>query len=90
MELSLDITHSWIGDLRISLHSPEGTEVILHGRSGREKDNIVKTYTFSNTPALGELEGELISGDWRLHISDHQGADLGKLNEWRIGIYPAT
>ena len=29
---NLDITHSWIGDLSISLTSPSGTEVVLYNR----------------------------------------------------------
>ncbi|MDN5870548.1 MAG: M6 family metalloprotease domain-containing protein [Nitrococcus sp.] len=88
VELSVDITHSWIGDLRIGLRSPSGTGVILHDRSGRDTDGIVKTYTVSSTPALGELIGQSIGGDWQIHISDHAGEDLGKLNSWRIVIHP--
>lgn len=89
VEVSLDITHSWIGDLLVSLRSPEGTVVTLHNKSGRNADNIVKTYTAANTPALSNLEGEQIQGSWQLHVSDHEGEDLGKLNEWSITIYPA-
>ncbi|SFB00990.1 M6 family metalloprotease domain-containing protein [Azotobacter beijerinckii] len=89
VELSVDITHSWIGDLQISLRSPAGTDVTLHDRTGRGTDDIVKTYTTSNTPALGELAGESISGNWQLRISDRTGKDVGKLNQWRIVIHPA-
>lgn len=90
VEVSVDITHSWIGDLRIMLRSPAGSEVVLHDWSGRNTYDIVKTYTVSNLPELGKLADELISGDWELHISDHVGQDLGKLNAWRIVIHPAS
>jgi len=90
VELFVDITHSWIGDLQISLRSPAGTDVIVHDRTGRDADDVVKTYTVSNTPALGKLANESISGDWQLQVSDHAGEDLGKLNAWRIVIHPAS
>ncbi len=90
VEVSVDITHTWIGDLRISLRSPVGTEVILHDRSGGNADNIVKTYTAATTPALGNLAGQAIAGDWRLHVSDHAGEDMGKLNSWRVMIHPVA
>jgi len=89
VELTVDITHGWIGDLRIVLRSPAGTEVVLHDRSGRDADDILKTYTPSTTPALGDLAGESIAGDWQLRVSDHAGDDLGKLNRWRLVIRPA-
>lgn len=88
VEVSLDITHTWIGDLQISLRSAAGTEVTLHGRAGGSADNIVKTFTAATTPALGNLAGETISGDWQLRVSDRAGQDVGKLNGWRVVIQP--
>ena len=90
VEISVDITHSWIGDLRVSLHSADGTEVMLHNETGRDADDIVTTYTASTTPLLANLSGESISGAWKLHISDHAGQDIGKLNNWKLLIYPAS
>lgn len=89
VELSVNITHSWIGDLRLSLRSPAGTEVIVHDRSGRDANDLAKAFTVTNVPALADMAGESISGDWRLRASDHAGQDLGKLNTWRIVIHPA-
>ena len=37
--VEVDISHSYIGDLRVSLDSPAGTEVVLHGRTGGGTDN---------------------------------------------------
>ena len=90
LELSVDIVHSWIGDLRVSLRSPAGTEVTVHNRSGRHQDNIKMTYTVSNTPALSNFASEPMNGNWTLHVSDHAGADLGKLNAWSIVLHPAS
>ncbi len=89
VEVSVDITHTFIADLRISLRSPAGTEVILHDETGGSADNLVKTYTAATTVALGNLAGQPINGTWRLSVSDRVGQDVGKLNTWRVVIHPA-
>jgi M6 family metalloprotease-like protein len=89
LEVSVDLTHTFIGDLRVSLRSPAGTEVVLHNLTGGPADNLVKTYTAATTPGLAGLTGQAISGDWRLSVSDRAGQDVGKLNSWRIVIQPA-
>ncbi len=90
VEVSVDITHTWIADLQISLRSPAGTEVILHDETGGSADDVVKTFTAATTPALGSLAGQSISGDWQLRVSDRVGQDIGKLNNWRVVIHPAA
>ncbi|MEM9835738.1 MAG: proprotein convertase P-domain-containing protein [Bacteroidota bacterium] len=39
MTVSVDIEHTWVGDLEITLMSPEGTEVTLVDRIGTPDDN---------------------------------------------------
>jgi M6 family metalloprotease-like protein len=89
VEVSVDITHTYIGDLRISLRSPAGTEVMLHNKSGGSDDNVLQTYTQATTAALGTLAGQPINGTWRLSVSDTEGQDVGKLNSWRVVIQRA-
>jgi subtilisin-like proprotein convertase family protein len=89
VEVSVDISHTWIADLQISLRSPAGTTVMLHDRSGGSADNVVKTYTAATTPALGSLAGQAISGEWQLRVCDLAGQDIGKVNTWRVVIHPA-
>lgn len=90
VEVSVDITHTWIGDLQIGVRSPAGTDVILHDETGGSVDDVVKTYTATTTPALGSLAGQSISGDWQLRVSDRVGQDIGKLNTWRVVVHPAS
>ena len=90
VEVSVDITHTWIADLRISVRSPAGTDVILHDETGGNAHDVVKTYTVATTAELGSLAGQSISGDWELHVSDRVGQDFGKLNTWRVVIHPAS
>ncbi len=89
VEVSVDLTHTYVADLRISLRSPAGTEVILHDKTGGSADNVVKTYTKATTAGLGNLAGQPISGTWRLSVTDTAGQDVGKLNSWRLVIQPA-
>lgn len=88
VEVSVDISHTFIGDLRVSLVSPAGTEVVLHHRTGASDDNLVRTYTAANTPALAALAGQPAAGPWRLKVADHEAQDQGKLNSWRVLIKP--
>lgn len=82
--VELDITHSWIGDLRVVLVSPAGSEVLLHDRAGGQADRIQASYTAATTPGLAALAGQPIAGSWRLRIVDHERADVGKLMRWRL------
>lgn len=88
IEVSVDISHTYIGDLRVSLVSPAATEVVLHGRADGSQHNLVRTFTAATTPALSGLIGQLAAGAWRIKISDHEGQDQGKLNSWRVLIKP--
>ncbi|MAF27395.1 MAG: hypothetical protein CME07_05970 [Gemmatimonadetes bacterium] len=88
VEVFVDITHTWIGDLIVTLVSPKGTSVTLHNRSGSSADDIVGWYPSVLTPdeSLDALLGEDISGSWSLDISDNAGADTGTLNQWCLRL----
>jgi subtilisin-like proprotein convertase family protein len=86
--VEVEITHSWIGDLRVALVSPGGTEVVLHDRAGAQADNISASYTSATTPALAALAGQPIAGTWRLRVADQERADTGKLVRWRLVLRP--
>ncbi len=88
-EVKLNITHPYIGDLRVSLVSPAGTEVLLHDRTGSGSDNLITTYTATTTPALAALAGQPLAGNWQLRVADLAGSDVGKLNEWALTLVPA-
>ena len=90
LKVHVDITHTYIGDLRVELVSPSDTHVLLHNRTGGSANNIIKTYTGENTPHLQILRGETINGLWRLNVSDHAGADQGKLNRWALKLMPSA
>jgi len=86
IEVKIDITHTYIGDLIVNLVSPKGTVVSLHSKSGGTADNIIKSYNFTNNLNLMPLKGEQLQGTWKLKVSDVAGQDVGKLNKWSVKI----
>ncbi len=88
LNVDVNLSHTYIGDLRLKLISPTGTPIILHNRSGGSSDNIVGNYPLTLVPVddLGGLQGETINGPWVLKISDHAPEDLGTLHSWGLHI----
>jgi hypothetical protein len=89
VEVYVNITHTYIGDLIVDLTSPDGTNVVLHNRTGGTAENIIGWYPNDLDPAesLDAFVGDATDGVWRLHISDNAGADVGVLNEWCLNIF---
>lgn len=86
IKISVDITHTWIGDLTVTLVAPSGEEVKLHNRTGGSQDNIIMTYDVQSTEELQTFLGKQANGKWTLNAADHVTRDTGKLNHWGIEI----
>ena len=80
--VSVDITHSFIGDLKVILTSPSGTAITLHDRSGSAQNDIERSYTTE----LSSLINTQIKGDWVLSVGDYASSDIGKINSWSIYV----
>lgn len=88
VRVTVDITHTFIGDLLIFVRAPSGREVTLHDRAGGGADNILQTYDPASVPALATFAGEPTAGTWTLCVADLEGRDVGKLNRWELGLTP--
>ncbi|NMR27535.1 S8 family serine peptidase [Pseudoalteromonas sp. NEC-BIFX-2020_015] len=77
-QANIDISHTYIGDLVVTLTSPAGTATTLHSQTGGGADDLVQSYTLAN------FNGEVATGDWTLHVEDTLSADTGTLNNWSI------
>lgn len=86
VKVHVDITHNYIGDLRVTITGPQGTLVVLHDQTGGNTDNIRRTFDPTQTPALSALVGQSLQGDWTLHVQDLAAADVGRLNRWELEI----
>jgi extracellular elastinolytic metalloproteinase len=84
LTVAVDIQHTFIGDLEVSLTSPAGKVVVLHNRAGGSQDNLVKTYRSEDIPGLASLLGDEANGNWKLSVADRAGADVGTLRTWSL------
>ena len=92
IEVGINISHSYIGDLEVTLTAPDGTTtVVLHDETGGGDDDINGVYDLTLTPDDGtnnmdSFNGLNAQGTWTLHISDNGFGDMGQLNEWILWI----
>ncbi len=88
IELTVDITHTWRGDLSVTLESPGGTSAAIHQKEGGSADNLQRTYKAADTQVLQALvdAGVEINGIWKLRVADNVSQDVGKLNSWKLAL----
>lgn len=88
VDVVVDITHTYIGDLIVELRSPLGTVLRLHNRTGGSTDNLHTTYDELTPPAgpgtMGVFSGVSAQGDWRLFVSDNASIDVGTIDSWTL------
>ena len=77
LKVEVNITHTFIGDLVVTLVAPDGSLYVLHNRAGGSADNINTTYTVN-------ASSEVANGTWRLRVADQANADVGTLNVWSL------
>lgn len=87
VRVDLDMAHTYTRDLIVTLESPHGTRVDLHHRGGGSADNIIRSFDEQDTPGLSTFRGEDVQGSWKLRVSDHEAADIGKLNRWTLKLF---
>ncbi len=75
LAVSLDITHTFKGDLVVELLR-DGTRVkTLHNKAGGSADNIVQTFTLTSAEI-----GTSLNGTWSVKVVDTAAADVGMIN----------
>ena len=90
IKVAVDITHTYIGDLRIELTSPGGRSVVLHSQLGGGQDNLVVAYdSAAPLSPLSRLVGQTMQGNWTLRVVDTAAVDTGRLNKWSVAIVPS-
>ncbi|MGW3124250.1 M4 family metallopeptidase [Streptomyces sp. NPDC001107] len=78
LQVSVDITHTWRGDLVIDLLGPSGAAYRLKNFSSSDSaDNVQATYTVN-------ASSETANGTWKLKIQDQAAQDVGTLNSWKV------
>ncbi|MFI5962232.1 S8 family peptidase [Streptomyces asoensis] len=78
LQVGVDITHTYRGDLVIDLVAPDGTAYRLKVASSSDSaDNVTTTYTV-------DASGESANGTWKLRVQDTAAQDTGRLNGWKL------
>ncbi|MFD9433158.1 S8 family serine peptidase [Streptomyces sp. NPDC060002] len=78
LQVGVDITHTYRGDLVIDLVAPDGTAYRLKAASSSDSaDNVSTTYSVN-------ASGETANGTWKLRVQDTAAQDTGKLNSWQL------
>ncbi|MDG2424487.1 MAG: proprotein convertase P-domain-containing protein [Phycisphaerales bacterium] len=93
VDVVMDVTHTFIGDLELILTSPQGSTVYLHNRSGGSSSDILVTYdddgegqAVDGPGSLNDYYTESALGTWTLLVRDNAGGDVGSLNSWSLKI----
>jgi subtilisin-like proprotein convertase family protein len=89
VEVHLVIDHSYIGDLTVTLTSPDHTVSTLVNRPGvspfdgwgADQDDI--DFTFNTVAHWGETG----AGTWTLSVSDSAASDTGFLRDWDLTFF---
>ena len=87
LKVTVDIEHTFIGDLVVTLKSPAGMSVSpikLHDREGGGTQNLKKTYDSVNAPGIVAFNGKSPQGTWTLEVADKAAADVGKIRSFTL------
>ncbi|MFF3751352.1 M4 family metallopeptidase [Streptomyces sp. NPDC002018] len=77
LQVTVDIVHTWRGDLVIDLIGSDGTVHRLKNSNSDSTDDVHETYTVdaSAIPA---------NGTWKLRVQDLFGFDTGYIDSWKL------
>jgi hypothetical protein len=79
VKLTVDITHTYRGDLKVTL-TKGADSIVVHNGTGGSTDNLKQTFP---VPAL---VGKALAGGWTLKVVDTAAQDVGKLNSWSLDV----
>ncbi|MFE9771822.1 S8 family serine peptidase [Streptomyces sp. NPDC005931] len=78
LQVGVDITHTYRGDLVVDLVAPDGSVYRLKSASSSDSaDNVNATYTVN-------ASSELANGTWKLRVQDTAAQDTGRINGWSL------
>lgn len=82
LTVSFEITHTWVGDLRVELHKDGNKVVTIQDGEGGSQQNLALTRSF--TPSeLGTSDGK---GTWSLVVVDMAANDTGSVKRFKLAF----
>ena len=84
LRVSVDITHTYRGDLQVALLKDGAQVKLLQQNEGGSAQDLIATYTLT----AAELSGLTSTGNWVLKVVDNAADDNGTINRFRLGFAP--
>lgn len=75
----IDLKHSFLGDVAITLISPGGRHYVLFNRDAKAGTQFSEEFT-------ADISGEPGNGEWQVQIQDLAFMDFGDVNAWRLSF----
>ena len=82
VEVVLNVNHTYIGDVRVELTSPDGTVSALT-RVRSDSQNNFSNYVLTSVRHWDELA----VGDWKVHVSDRSAGTTGTWVDFELRIH---
>ena len=86
VRVAIAVDHEFLGDLSLSLVAPDGTSILVQGRTLGRQRQLRATYSLQTTPSLVKILGVAAQGTWRLRVTDHAPGAIGALLNWTLTL----
>ncbi len=86
LRVSVDIEHTWVGDLTLKVKSPSGAKAVLQDQVGGSQKNLKQVYDTVSAPGLNDLVGTQANGKWTLEVKDNAPRDVGDIVSFGIEL----
>ncbi|MFF8593323.1 M4 family metallopeptidase [Streptomyces sp. NPDC015220] len=77
LQVTVDIVHTWSGDLQIDLVAPNGSTYRLKSSGYDPTPDVHKTYTVNASASAA-------NGTWKLRVQDQGPQDTGYIDGWKL------
>lgn len=82
----VEIEHTNVGDLIITLEAPDGRAAVLHDREGGNRADLDATFASADGRPIADLVGAPAMGSWSLWVADNDLLDHGRLLGWSLTL----
>ena len=87
VSVTVDMNHTYSGDVKIDLVAPDGTSETIRNGVGGSNTYAGETFTNSDTPELDNFIGVSARGTWSLVVEDtYPTSDHGTLDGWSLTL----
>ncbi|MDJ0617324.1 MAG: S8 family serine peptidase [Calothrix sp. MO_192.B10] len=86
IQVKVNISHEFLGDLEIYLIAPNNQRVLLQSRTLGCRTHLQATYSLGSHPALKQLLSLSTKGYWQLWVVDMASQDVGTINHWELSL----